>query len=191
MSENFQEQTLWILWSCSAWHFPLHFTLLQSWSGECGKQDKMQISVAVQVAPESKPEAVLGQLQCEVYPPLSLIHGGHHNLQKEQWHPAHLPYMTIHRGVGWVMFSKRGCDIQPTSHVWPSTRGWGGGHVLQKVLWHPNFVWTTKWPCSKFLLGAQTINGLHTTINKTINSCKFIQMPSVCFIVLMTDSKIG
>ena len=59
------------------------------------------------------------------------------------------------------------CDIQPTSHIWPSIGGgvgWsrGGGHVLQKVLWDLNFVWATKWPPSLWPSGAQTTNGLRT-----------------------------
>ncbi len=48
----------------------------------------------------------------------------------------------------------------------PCLLSMGGGHVLQKVLWHPNFAWTTKWPPSLSSLGAQTINGFRTIMQK-------------------------
>ena len=54
------------------------------------------------------------------------IHRGGHVLQKVLWHPAHLPYLTIHRGGGGgVMLSKKYCDIQPTYHFWPYIEGGG------------------------------------------------------------------
>ena len=85
--------------------------------------------------------------------------GGGDVLQKVLWHPAHLKYMTIHRGVGGHILQK---VLWHPAHLPQKLSRGVWGYVLQKALWHPYFVWTTKWPPSLQSLGAQTINGLHT-----------------------------